>query len=132
MSMVTVHVSVPDGLSAPLPAELHYDTIDPYAVRLSLGAPATSPVDWVFARSLLSEGLRRPTGTGDVLVIPWHRCPHSVRIVLRSPAGVALIDIAVSEVAEFLRRTTSLVPPGTESLHIDIDRALAELTGRRD
>ncbi|MES4907675.1 MULTISPECIES: SsgA family sporulation/cell division regulator [unclassified Streptomyces] len=133
MSMVTVRVSLPDGLSAQLPAELHYDMTDPYAVRLSVGAPAARPVDWVFARSLLTEGLRRPSGTGDVLVFPRHRChPHSVRIVLRSAGGEALIDIEESEVAAFLRGTVSLVPPGTESLHIDIDRALAKLTGRRD
>ncbi|WP_306190890.1 MULTISPECIES: SsgA family sporulation/cell division regulator [unclassified Streptomyces] len=133
MCMVTVLVSVPDELPAPLPAELHYDMSDPYAVRLSLGAPAAGPVHWVFARSLLTEGLRRPTGAGDVLVIPRHRChPNSVRVVLRSAADAALIDIAESAVAAFVRRTVSLVPPGTESLHIDIDRALAELTGRRD
>ncbi|SFH23419.1 Streptomyces sporulation and cell division protein, SsgA [Streptomyces mirabilis] len=133
MCMVTVHVSVPDALSAPLPAELHYDMTDPYAVRLSLGAPAARSVDWVFARSLLTEGLRRPTGTGDVLVIPRHRCHlDSVRIVLRSTAGAALVDIAAATVAAFLRRTVSLVPPGTESLHIDMDRALAELTDRRE
>ncbi|MGW1760055.1 SsgA family sporulation/cell division regulator [Streptomyces mirabilis] len=133
MHMVTVHVSVPNELSTPLPAELHYDMTDPYAVRLSIGAPAARPVDWVFARSLLTEGLRRPTGTGDVLVIPRHRChPGAVRIVLRSGAGVAQVDIAASAVAAFLRRTVSLVPPGTESLHIDLDRVLAELTDRRD
>jgi len=133
MCTVTVHVSVPPGLSAPLPAELHYDMTDPYAVRLSLGAPATRPVDWVFARSLLTEGLSRPSGSGDVLVIPRHRChPNSLRIVLRVDAGTALIEIAESEVSAFLRRTDSLVPPGTESLHIDIDRAKTELTGRRD
>lgn len=133
MCMVTVHVRVPDELPAPLPAELHYDMNDPYAVRLSIGAPAARPVDWVFARSLLTEGLRRPTGTGDVLVIPPHRCrPGSVRVVLRSAAGHALVDIAASAVAAFLRQTVSLVSPGTEILHIDMDRALAELTGRQD
>ncbi|MFE3650020.1 SsgA family sporulation/cell division regulator [Streptomyces sp. NPDC059152] len=100
---------------------------------LSLGAPTARPVDWVFARSLLIEGLRRPAGTGGVLVISRHRChPHSVRVVLRSSAGAALTDIAESAVAAFVLRTIWLVPPGTESLHIDIDRALAELTGRRD
>jgi hypothetical protein len=131
MCMVTAHVSVLDELPAPLPAELHYDMTDPYAVRLSLGAPADRTVDWVFARTLLTEGLRRPAGTGDVLVIPRHRCrPDSLRIVLRSSAGAAMVDIAASAVAAFLRGTVSLVPPGTESLHIDMDRALAELTGR--
>lgn len=83
-----VHVSVPDELPTPLSAELHHDMSDPYAVRLSLGAPTARPVDWVFACSLLTEGLRRPAGTGGVLVIPRHRChPHSVRVVLRSSAG---------------------------------------------
>ncbi|MFI9584225.1 SsgA family sporulation/cell division regulator [Streptomyces sp. NPDC052236] len=133
MCAVTVHVNVPGERQVPLPAELRYDITDPYAVQLSLGAPAARPVDWLFARTLLMEGLRRPTGTGDVLVIPRHRChPDSVRIVLRSTAGVALVDIAVSAVTAFVRQTVSLVPPGTESLHIDMDRAVAELTGRRD
>ncbi|MFE6479461.1 MULTISPECIES: SsgA family sporulation/cell division regulator [Streptomyces] len=129
----TVHVSVPGGMPAPLPAVLLYDPDDPYAVRLSFGAPATDPVDWVFARSLLIEGLRRPVGIGDVLVIPRHgRHPGSMRIVLRSPAGAALIDVAESPVTAFLRRSVSLVPPGTESFHIDLDRTLDALTGRWD
>jgi hypothetical protein len=133
MRPATVWVGVPDELPAPLPAELHFNRTDPYAVRLSIGAPVGRPVDWVFARSLLADGLRRPSGAGDVLVIPRHRCrPGSLRIVLRSAAGLALIDIAESEVIAFLRRTFSLVPPGTESLHIDMDRAVAELTGSRD
>jgi hypothetical protein len=129
MCAVTVQVSVPEELPVPLPAELHYDMTDPYAVRLSLGAPARSPVNWVFARVLLAEGLRRPTGLGDVLVFPRHRCrPHFMRIVLRSAAGAALVEIAVSEVATFLCQTFMLVPSGTESLHIDLDRTVAELT----
>ncbi|MFJ4689337.1 SsgA family sporulation/cell division regulator [Streptomyces sp. NPDC088789] len=133
MCRVTVHVSVPAELPTPLPAELHYDMPDPYAVRLSIGAPAARPEDWVFARSLLMEGLRRPTGTGDVHVLPRHRChPDSVRIVLRSAVGAALVDIKASAVAAFLQQTFSLVPPGTEGLHIDMDRVLAELTGRLD
>lgn len=115
----------------PLPAELHYDMTDPYALRLSLGAPEAGPVTWVFARTLLADGLRRPTGMGDVLVFPKCQCrPHSMRIVLRSAAGAALVDIAVSEVATFLRQTFMLVPSGTESLHIDLDRTVAELTSR--
>ncbi len=130
---VTVHVSVPEEPPTPLPAELHYDPADPYAVRLCLGAPSAGPVEWVFARSLLAEGLCGPAGTGDVLVAPLPRGrPRTVRVVLRSPTGTALIDIAASAVAAFLRRTDALVPPGTEGLHIDIDRALAELTGRLD
>ncbi|GAB2997433.1 SsgA family sporulation/cell division regulator [Streptomyces pseudoechinosporeus] len=130
---VTVYVGVTDELPVPLPAELHYDSTDPYAVLLSLGAPETSPVDWVFARTLLMEGLRRPTGTGDVLVIPRHRYrPRAVHIVLRSARGAALIEIAAAEVSAFLEQTVALVPPGTETLLVDLDRALAELTDSSD
>ncbi|MFH8610073.1 SsgA family sporulation/cell division regulator [Streptomyces sp. NPDC018029] len=129
---VTAHVSVPKGMPAPLPAELHYDMTDPYAVRLSLGAPLTRPVDWVFARKLMTEGLHRPTGSGDVLVIPRHRCHRSsLRIVLRNTSGSALVEMAVPEVAMFLRRTFALVPEGAENLHLDLDRAISELTGGR-
>lgn len=126
---VTAHVSVPKGMSGPLPAELHYDMADPYAIRLSIGAPRERPVDWVFARKLVTEGLHRPAGSGDVLVVPRHRChPHSLRVVLRNAAGAAFVEMAVSEVVAFLRRTFVLVPEGAESLHMDIDRAISELT----
>lgn len=130
---VTVRASVPDEPSVPLPAKLRYDSTDPYAVCLSLGVPPTATVDWVFARSLLSEGLRRPVGGGDVLVIPRHRChPDSVRILVRSPAGAALLEIAESAVTAFLEGTHLLVPPGTEELHIDLDRVVAALTAGSD
>ncbi|MFF8971833.1 SsgA family sporulation/cell division regulator [Streptomyces sp. NPDC014995] len=126
---VMVRASAPDQRPVPLPSTLRYDSTDPYAVCLSLGAPSTRTVDRVFARSLLSEGLRRPGGAGDVLVIPRHRChPGSVRIVVRSPAGAALLEIAVSAVTAFLEATHRVVPPGTEELHIDLDRVVAELT----
>ncbi|MGW2044685.1 SsgA family sporulation/cell division regulator [Streptomyces sp. NPDC001858] len=129
---VTVHVSVPDELPVPLPAELRYATADPYAVRLSLGAPHAGPVDWVFSRALLTECLRTPSGIGDVLVTPRYGGGLStVRIVLRSPAGTALIEIATRPVAAFLRKTVSLVSPGTEGRHIDMDRTLTELTGQQ-
>ncbi|WP_217209597.1 SsgA family sporulation/cell division regulator [Streptomyces sp. AC550_RSS872] len=125
---VLVHVVVADELSASLPAELRYDRADPYAVCLSLGGTSTGTVDWVFARSLLSAGLSRPAGVGDVLVTPPHRCHrHSVRIVVRSAAGAAVLDIAASAVTAFLEQTDMVVPPGAEGLHIDLDRVVAEL-----
>lgn len=133
MHHVTAHVRVADELAVPLPAELHYDTADPYAVCLSLGESSSTPVNWVFARALLTEGTRRLAGSGDVLVVPpnrWH--PNFVRIVLRSATGRALVDIAAPKVTAFLRQTVSLVPPGTESLHIDMDRVVAQLTSVED
>jgi hypothetical protein len=125
---VVAHVVVAYEPPVSLPAELRYDRTDPYAVCLSLGGTPTGTVDWVFARSLLSDGLSRPVGVGDVLVIPRHRCHrHSVRIVVRSTAGAAVLDIAASAVTAFLEQTDMVVPPGAEGFHIDLDRVVAEL-----
>ncbi|POX46725.1 SsgA family sporulation/cell division regulator [Streptomyces sp. Ru72] len=125
---VVVHVVVAQEPPVPLPAELRYDPTDPYAVCLALGGASTGTVDWVFARDLLSEGLSRPAGVGDVLVIPRHEGHrHSVRIVVRSTAGAAALDLAASAVTAFLAHTDRVVPPGTEGLHIDLDRVVAEL-----
>ncbi|WP_078872249.1 SsgA family sporulation/cell division regulator [Streptomyces sp. NRRL S-337] len=113
----------------PLPAELRYDMADPYAICLSMGAPAAPSVDWVFARSLLAEGLHRPTGIGDVVVIPRHRRrPESVRILFRTRTGAALLAVHALVVTDFLRRSEALVPPGTEHHHIDVDRVIDRLT----
>ncbi|MFH8491001.1 SsgA family sporulation/cell division regulator [Streptomyces longisporoflavus] len=128
---VTVYVGGPDKPPAPLPAQLHYDLTDPCAVRLSLGAPLTRPVDWVFARSLLAEGRQLPTGIGDVQVTPVNTSrPPRVRLDLRTAAGAAVIEIAATDVTAFLEQSFAVVPPGAESAYIDLDRAVAEVTGQ--
>ncbi|MFF8646240.1 SsgA family sporulation/cell division regulator [Streptomyces sp. NPDC015345] len=127
---MTVRVSIPGELPAPLPAQLHYEVHDPYAVRLSLGAPMARPVDWVFARDLLAAGVHRTSGVGDVLVIPLPGTRPRVRVVLRSGTGTAVVALPMDEVADFLRQSCALVPAGMEGLHLDLDHAVAELTGR--
>ncbi|GGZ25392.1 SsgA family sporulation/cell division regulator [Streptomyces poonensis] len=137
---VVVHVVLADEPPVPLPAELRYDSTDPYAVCLSVGpagsagsagsagASSTGTVDWVFARSLLAEGLTRPAGVGDVLLVPrYRRRPPAVRVIVRSAAGAAALDLAASAVTAFLERTHMVVPPGTEGAHIDLERVVAEL-----
>ncbi|MGW2033306.1 SsgA family sporulation/cell division regulator [Streptomyces spinosus] len=125
----SVHVTVADELPIPVPAELRYSAADPYAVRLSLGAPSALCVEWVFARSLLAQGLRRPAGAGDVVVYPRHQGrPGSIRVLLRTRAGSALLELASASVTAFLHRTEVLVPPGTEHRHIDLDRVVEQLT----
>ncbi|MGW7070872.1 SsgA family sporulation/cell division regulator [Streptomyces sp. NPDC054855] len=128
---VAAQLGTQRNTSMPVPAELHYDLTDPCAVRLSLGAPLTSPVDWVFARELLAQGLHLSAGIGDVLVTPLgpHRA-RRVRITLRSATGSALVDIDAAEVDAFLQQSFALVPPGAESAHIDLDRAVAAAMGR--
>ncbi|WP_437105356.1 SsgA family sporulation/cell division regulator [Streptomyces sp. enrichment culture] len=112
----------------PLPVKLRYGVDDPYAVTLYIGPSSGPPVTWSFARELLTEGLRGPVGVGDVLVLP--RCshhPHSIRIVLSNRHGAALIQLAASEVAAFIRQTLSLVPAGAETDFLDIDGTLTAL-----
>ncbi|GHK03953.1 SsgA family sporulation/cell division regulator [Streptomyces sp. NPDC003753] len=122
-------VSVADEPPIPLPAELRYDMSDPYAVRLSLGAPGVPSVDWVFARSLLADGVRRSAGIGEVVVIPPHRChPDTLRILLRTRTGAAVLEAGIRAVTAFLRRADTMVPPGTEHRHIDLDGVVARLT----
>ncbi|MGV9346170.1 SsgA family sporulation/cell division regulator [Streptomyces spiralis] len=125
---VVAHLVVAGEPPVSLPAELRYARTDPYAVCLSIGTASTGTVEWVFARGLLSEGTRRPTGVGDVLVIPLqsHR-RHAVRIVVRSSAGTAVLDIAASAVTSFLERAGAVVPPGAEGRYLDIDRAVEQL-----
>ncbi|WP_225823516.1 SsgA family sporulation/cell division regulator [Streptomyces naphthomycinicus] len=116
-------------IPVPLPAELRYSATDPYAVCLSVGAPSALSVDWVFARSLLAQGLHGPAGSGDVVVYPRRRHhPDALRILLRTRTGKAVLEVASAPVVAFLHRTDALVPPGTEHHHIDLDSIVEQLT----
>ncbi|WP_189234525.1 SsgA family sporulation/cell division regulator [Streptomyces flaveolus] len=128
MRTVTALVSVAEDRRVPLSARLSYQLDDPYAVRLSLGAPAKKSAEWVFARELLADGMRRPAGVGDVLVFPRHGClPDTMRIVLRSSTGAALLELSASLMTAFLHNTYDLVAPGAEGMHVDLDGCLARL-----
>ncbi|MEV7022216.1 SsgA family sporulation/cell division regulator [Kitasatospora sp. NPDC093558] len=144
----TVHARLLLSLhrSVRLRVTLGYRPQDPLAVRMgfpaefSLDEPADGPGDgpgggtegaddivWVFARHLLSAGLELPAGLGDVHVRPGAgRC---TMVELRAPEGTALLRFDTAELRRFLWRSRLLVPEGEEHLHLDADRALAELLG---
>ena len=84
---------------------------------------------WVFARELLASGAYEPTGDGDVHVWPCLDARgRAVTIIeLSSPDGEALMQARSDDVTEFLRRTESLVPSGSETNLIDVDGAIAQL-----
>lgn len=127
---LVVRVSVGGDPQVSLPARLHYRSSDPYAVLLAIGAHRTGTIDWVFARDLLREGTSRAAGEGAVLVSP-RSSPRGpvVRVVVRSPAGSAALDIRAAAVADFLDRAHHLVPPGAEGSHTDIDQLVTLLLG---
>ncbi|MFE9251395.1 SsgA family sporulation/cell division regulator [Streptomyces sp. NPDC007088] len=111
-------------------ATLRYDLSDPYAVRIDFPASATlegTEVTWVFARDLLSEGLREAAGLGDVRVRPYGY--ERTVLEFHAPEGMAVVHLYSAELRLFLRRTDSLAPRGAEPPRVDLDRCLAELMG---
>lgn len=111
---------LPGQSSVPLAVVLHYSAGDPYAVHADFRTSAEESVEWVFARELLAEGVRRPTGEGDVRVWPSTEDePPVVYLALTSPDGQALLHAPVEALTGFLHRTYELVPPGLESVDID-------------
>ena len=116
----------------PLVASLHYSGSDPYAIRMAFHVGTEDPVEWIFARDLLADGLVTPEGDGDVQIWPsaadgQARGPLSVlNIKLSSPFGEAHFEAPAAAIGNFLDRTFRVVPMGKESQVIDID---AELNG---
>jgi hypothetical protein len=116
----------------PLVASLHYSGSDPYAIRMAFHVGTEDPVEWIFARDLLADGLVTPEGDGDVQIWPsaadgQARGPLSVlNIKLSSPFGEAHFEAPAAAIGNFLDRTFRIVPMGRESQAIDID---AELNG---
>jgi hypothetical protein len=120
-----------DGAELLLAAELRYTAGDPLAVEALFEDGSDEPVRWVFARDLLSAGLDRRAGDGDVVVWPTNDTV-GIRVVhlrLRSPHGDALLEASADAIQAFLVATWRLVPPGTEHEHLDIDGALDALLG---
>ncbi|WP_020573644.1 SsgA family sporulation/cell division regulator [Actinopolymorpha alba] len=111
------------GAALKLTAELRYDAADPYAVDAVFHTGEPRGVRWVFARDLLSEGLFRPSGDGDVHVSPLvdESGQAIVLIELRSPDGEAVLHAPADGLAAFLQSTYAIIAPGQESSHVDLD-----------
>jgi Streptomyces sporulation and cell division protein, SsgA len=120
-----------DGAELLLAAELRYAVHDPLAVEALFDDGSDDPVRWVFARDLLSSGLDRRAGDGDVVVWPTNDTDgiRVVHIRLRSPHGDALLEASADAIQAFLIATWQLVPPGSEHEHLDVDGVLDALLG---
>ncbi|WP_371668074.1 SsgA family sporulation/cell division regulator [Streptomyces sp. NBC_00289] len=111
-----------------IPAMLHYDRRDPYAVRMTFPAPATLEgveVCWTFSRELLAAGVHEPEGHGDVRVRPYGY--DRTVMEFHAPEGIAVVHVMTGELRRFLEATSVLVPVGLEYLQLDLDHDLAEL-----
>lgn len=123
----TFELTTPDAAPVPVRVDLSYSSRDPYAVQASFRTGHGSPVDWVFARDLLADGLREPTGCGDVRVRPLVHEIDRVEVELASPSGHAVFTTSAGTLASFLQQTYRAVPRSTEYSWLDFDAALASL-----
>ncbi|MFJ8043328.1 SsgA family sporulation/cell division regulator [Kitasatospora sp. NPDC096147] len=113
-----------------LSARLVYDAAAPYAVELHVLEVRPYPEDeppvcWTFGRELLDRGRHVPSGLGDVLVAPGPG--GTVLIELRGTGGTAVLGMPGGQVDDFLADSHSLVPPGEEGRHLDLEGCLARL-----
>ncbi|MEU6578699.1 SsgA family sporulation/cell division regulator [Streptomyces sp. NPDC046805] len=107
---------------------LRYRRRDPFTVHVTFYAGTSSPVLWVFARDLMSQGTREPSGEGDVRFWPSGSGAAAVlNLTLSSPHGRARLRAPLPAVAEWLKRTYLLVPAGREGEELDLDAEVSRL-----
>jgi hypothetical protein len=125
---------VPQQTVVPLVASLYYSKEDPYAIRIAFHVGLDEPVEWIFARDLLSNGIEGREGLGDVVVWPsaesvdGDSAPGSVlNIELSSPFGQAHFEAPIKEISDFLKRTYAIVPGGDETDFVNVEAEIADL-----
>ena len=122
----------PQQTIVPLVASLHYSSEDPYAIRIAFHVGLDEPVEWIFARDLLSSGIEGREGHGDGVVWPSTGSADGtggnvLNIELSSPFGQAHFEAPIKEISDFLKRTYAIVPAGEETDFVDVETELAEL-----
>ncbi|MEV8600729.1 SsgA family sporulation/cell division regulator [Streptomyces griseoviridis] len=119
-----------DERELPVPAMLRYVAADPLAVHLDFPAEVSldrTSVTWTFGRALLDDGLRSPSGGGDVHI--WPCGENRTVLEFHSPFGLALLRFETAALRRFLLRTYAVVPEGQEDLDEAVDRGLTALFG---
>lgn len=109
-------------------AEWSYTLNCPLEVTATFPA-APEPVQWTFSRDLLADGLREPSGHGDVVAWPEQTddtvdTDPTMRIWLRTPHGEAELRVSVAALGAFLAQTWQIVPAGQEYDHLNVDEVL--------
>jgi hypothetical protein len=128
-SAVVLVLHAPDG-QYEIRAVLTWRRDDPVAMTMRFIDQPGQP-DWVFARSLLADGLIRWTGALDIRIGPAFATPESPRhrtgICLNSPSGSADLTADTEALTEFICASFARVPEGYEFAGVDIDSELAQL-----
>lgn len=113
---LTFQLIAPATRCAAVLVRMVYDTADPFAVHLHFHAGCEGESRWVFARELLTLGLSRSAGEGDVRIWPsWSDDREVLRIALITAERSALLQAPAGDVLDFLSATFALCPWGTET-----------------
>ncbi|MEV7787558.1 SsgA family sporulation/cell division regulator [Streptomyces sp. NPDC088106] len=110
----------------PVLAHLSYDPSDPFAVTLVFSHDGRVLARWQLDREMVTDGLTRPVGIGDVRLSPESRgVGQELRMEflgeVRSDGGRhhAVVFAWAETVGEFLRETRRMVAPGREEVRVD-------------
>lgn len=125
---VRARLITPDHPERPVRPTLRYTSADPFAVHIDFPARMSAGGEsarWMFARTLLDEGLDAPAGIGAVRIRPQGRSRTVME--LRSPLGMAVIRFGTAALQRFLLRSYDVVEPGSEDLGPVLDRGLTSL-----
>ncbi|WP_046731787.1 SsgA family sporulation/cell division regulator [Streptomyces humi] len=126
--LLHMELVLPSGERLAVPTLLRYSAKDPFAAVLDFHTGTDHQVRWVLDRDMLAEGLRRPTGRGDVRLRPTGTGPRTeLSLILSSPHGRAQLLAPLRVVAQWLGRTYELVPSGQEAEGLDVDAELSRL-----
>jgi hypothetical protein len=92
-----------DGVRTPIHTEMKWQADEPYQVVVTFRPRAGTAVEWRFSRELLTKGMRRRSGIGDVVVSPDHAGMLGLQV--RSHDGGASLLLTRAQVQDFLTRT---------------------------
>lgn len=125
--------SAPVGISsAVLTIRFHYDPADPCLVKLTFtGLPSTYP--WLVGRDLLTDGVQRASGDGDVHVATASGVDGDITVLtlrtpetLCTPEAYAIFTLSTDDLIDFLGHTEDLVPLGDECGRVQHELATAD------
>lgn len=115
------HSMTMELLTADLPVEidatLTYTSRAPYTLCLALQLLEADPVVWHLDREMVLTGSYAPTGAGELHL--WPAVGDGLLLRLGVPGRCATLRGDRDQLTGFVRRSFLVVPPGTESRHID-------------
>ncbi|MEU4012861.1 SsgA family sporulation/cell division regulator [Streptomyces pseudogriseolus] len=133
---LVVELQAGDTERFPVLAHLSYDPSDPFAVTVVFTLDGRVLARWQLDREMVTDGLTRPVGIGDVRLRPQARgVGRELRMEFLGEARAdggrhhAVVFAWAEAVGEFLAETHRMVPAGCEEVRVD--DFLADVFARR-